>query len=953
MTIPATPHVAELPAPLSRFVGRARELGDLRRLLDAARLVTLTGPGGSGKTRLAREAAVATAPRFQRMAWVDLAPLCDAGLLADAVAGALDAPDRTGRHSSESVVAAIGTTRVLLVLDNCEHLVDACGELAAHLLRRCPALAILATSREALGVPGETAWLVPPLGDDERVQLFLDRAQAALPGFALTAGNATAIAEICRRLDGIPLALELAAARVRVLSPEQIVARLDDAFRLLAAGSRQAVPRHRTLRAAMTWSHDLLTPHEQLLFRRLSVFAGSFTLEAAEWVCAGAPLDPEEILDGISALVDKSLLVLEPGDSVARYRLLDTVRQYAAEQLRASGDEEARTGRYATHYLEMLEAAAPSLVGGSNSPSLLEALAAERDNIRSATLWAVADAARAELALRFVGAQFWLLYAFGDFREARQLADRALALPGDVDPLHRARALVSSGNTALAQGSYAVACEQFELALPQLRARGDDFTVACALAKLGAARLLRGELGSAVATLDEALAFTAARPAPDIGAIFARYWRAWAAYAEGDLALAGRLLRRNVEEARAHDLPTSLAHAMTSLARIELARGAVADACALVMEGLEREVGIADPWGIGMALDAVAVVAARRGRPEDATRLLGAVTAHRRRHGVALHGIAPQEEAMLVEQLREVLGPQFETELTAGSRLSTADAVELALREAARHTTEHRIVAVTPSERREEPRAQLRVQALGPLVVSVGDRLVDTAAWGSARPRELLAYFLAHPEGRTREQVGLAFWPDASPAQLRNNFHVTVHRLRRALGARAWVVLSGDRYRIDPELVAVFDVASFERDVEEARRALQRGEDAAAARLEAALAHYRGDFLEGEPAGDWHLEIRDRLQRRYLDALVTLGDRLLLAGAPARGADVFRRVLARDELHEGALLSLMRCYAGMGERAQAMRAFRRFADRMREELSARPGEDAARLFEQLQVGDGR
>jgi DNA-binding SARP family transcriptional activator len=255
-------------------------------------------------------------------------------------------------------------------------------------------------------------------------------------------------------------------------------------------------------------------------------------------------------------------------------------------------------------------------------------------------------------------------------------------------------------------------------------------------------------------------------------------------------------------------------------------------------------------------------------------------------------------------------------------------------------------------ESRSAGSGKLRVLALGPLQVFVDGELVESTAWGSARPRELLVYLLMHPEGRTKEQVGLAFWPDASAAQLRNSFHVTLHRLRKALGNPSWITLVHDRYRVDPAVLEEFDVLEFEREVADARRSLKRQEEAASAKLEQALARFRGDFLDGEPVGDWHLEHRDRLQRVYIDALMELGARLAAEERHAKAAEVYRRVLARDELHEEALLALMKAHAAVGERSQALRAYRRFADRMREELDAEPDDDTTAFFERLQQGAG-
>jgi predicted ATPase/DNA-binding SARP family transcriptional activator len=942
----------DLPVHLTRFVGRERELDALVRFLRTARLITITGAGGSGKTRLAGEAARRVADSYDRVAWVDLVPITDAELLAQQIAAALHIPERSGPSPIELLAESIGDERVLLVLDNCEHLVDACATCVEALLRACPSLTVLATSREALGVASEIAWLVPPLASGEAVQLFVERAHGALPSFALTGGNSAAVAEICRRVDGMPLAIELAAARVRVLSPEQIAGRLDDAFRLLSGGSRTALPRHRTLRATMEWSFALLGAREQVLLRRLSIFAGSFSLDAAEAICDAEPLGADDILDGMSALVDKSLVVMEQCDDVARYRLLETVRQYGTERLAEGGELPEWQLRHAEHYLSVIEAAAPALVGGSNARGLVAQLTADHDNLRAASSWAVADPSRAELGLRFVGALYWFWYALGQFREARQITDRALAQDTPSNPLYRGRALASSALTALAQGEYALSCAHFELALPLLREGGDVAATGAALAKLGAARLLGGDVDGAIAILDDALAFTRDAPAHDVPAIFSRFWRGWAAYAIGDLDMAESLVQRNVTVAREHDLPTTLAHGLCTLARVALARDHVEDACALVSEGLELEVSIGDGWGIGLALDVVALAATRRGRAEDATRLLGGAEAHRHRIAVALPGPAPAEREQLVARLRTSLGDRFDAIHAEGLALATDETVALALAEAARHTMEYRVAA--PAEPRASPsaggteRAQLRVLALGPLQVFVGGELVEPGAWGSARPRELLVNLLMHADGRTKEQVGLAFWPDASTAQLRNNFHVTLHRLRKALGGGEWVTLANERYRIDPTVLDEFDVAEFEREIAVARRAIKRQQEGATAQLEQALARYRGDFLDGEPAGDWHLEHRERLQRLYVDALMELGGCLVRQNRHVEAVATYRRVLARDELHEEALRALMRSHAALDERPQALRVYRRFADQLQQELATKPGAETARLFERLQ-----
>jgi predicted ATPase/DNA-binding SARP family transcriptional activator len=955
---PSAPASLELPVHLTRFVGRDRELDDLARLVGSTRLLTLTGAGGSGKTRLARETVLRVAGLFGRVGWVDLAPLADGELLAQQAAAALHVAERAGVSPRELLIDTICEERTLLVLDNCEHLVDGCAELADALLRACPRLAIIATSREALGVASETAWLVPPLASAEAVQLFVDRAQATLPSFAVTPTNALALTEICRRLDGIPLAIELAAARVRVLSPEQIAQRLDDAFRLLTGGSRTALPRHRTLRATMEWSFGLLGAREQVLLRRLAVFAGSFTLDAAEAVCAGEPFETEDILDGVSALVDKSLVVMEAGEGVARYRLLETVRQYGLERLADAGEREAMEERHAAYFLRVIETAAPHLFGGEEEAGLIARVSADNDNFRAATAWSIHDAARTPIALRFADALFWYWYGStmgfgaGHFREARRFVMAALANSAGSDPVLRGRALASRGLIGLAQGEYEDASAAFEESLALLRAHGDVQSVIFVLSKFGATRLMLGDLDFAWRLVEEARTLIEPLRPDSMLHSFVYSWRGFVARARGDLATARTMHEGNLRVGRHMKHRTVLGHGHAMLGAVDLAEGRVDEAFAQFCDALPYHLDLGDGWGLALDLEGLSAVAGLRRRHADAVRLMGAVDALRERSAVALPATDAADRARRTALARERLGADFNATYTEGRTLSMDEVARLATDDRIVHTAEFRVPVLDVEEGSggsalRPPASALRVLALGPLQVLVGGQLVEPAAWGSARPRELLVYLLMHPEGRTKEQAGLAFWPDASTAQLRNNFHVTLHRLRKALGNADWVTLANDRYRVDPAVVEQFDVLEFEREVVAARRALKRQQDGAAAQLEQALAHYRGDFLDGEPMGDWHVEHRDRLQRLYVESLMELGNHHTREERHAKAAEAYRRVLARDELHEEALRALMRSLAEAGERSQALRIYQRFADRLREELEAEPEKETTRLLERV------
>lgn len=372
----ARPH--SLPLQLTRLVGRKRELSEVRSALRSARLVTLTGTGGSGKTRLALQVATDLIEEYSDGTWfVEFAGTTDPMLVPRVVSSTLGIREQQGRLILDTLVHHLTTKATLLVFDNCEHLLDACAELADRLVRTCAGLTLLVTSREPLGITGEVVRRVPPLSvpeatlvpsaeavaSFEAVQLFVDRAVAAEPRFALTDANAAAVIAICRRLEGIPLALELAAARLQALPVEQLRDRLEDRFRLLTGGSRTALPRQRTLRATVDWSHDLLTEPEQLLLRRLAVFTGGFSLDAAEQVCSDRQVAPADVLDLPTRLVDRSLTLFETGPASGRYRLLETIREYALEKLRAAGEEPELRRRHLTYCIGFAEPAEPALRG--------------------------------------------------------------------------------------------------------------------------------------------------------------------------------------------------------------------------------------------------------------------------------------------------------------------------------------------------------------------------------------------------------------------------------------------------------------------------------------------------------------------------------------------------------------------------------------------------------------
>jgi predicted ATPase/DNA-binding SARP family transcriptional activator len=487
------PVASSLPQQLTSFVGRRRELSELEQVLAHARLLTLTGPGGCGKTRLSLELAARCEERFDGVGVVELAPVADPALVVEETAMALGVQQRSERDPAEVLAERIGEQRLLVVLDNCEHLIEACAQLADRLLRACPNLHVLATSRERLRIQGEVAWRVPPLSlpveleepdvdqleRSEAIRLFCQRAADAAPGFELTAENAAAVADICRRLDGMPLALELAAARASALSPNEIRDRLGDALALLAGGSRVGLTRQQTLRGALAWSHDLLSEQEKTLYRRLGVFAGSFDVASVEGFCSEGGLAALELL---VQLVEKSLVQVERGIAGTRYRLLETVRQDARERLAAAG-ESGRVGElHRSWFLELAERADRDINPEAAREWPPERLELEHDDLRAA----LASAIRHDppTAVRLANAMWWFWMARGLFVEgSRWLSDVLDASPEAT--AERARALIALGAIQVRRPVPMHTVELGREALAIARRSGDRHAEARALERLG------------------------------------------------------------------------------------------------------------------------------------------------------------------------------------------------------------------------------------------------------------------------------------------------------------------------------------------------------------------------------------------------------------------------------------------------------------------------------------
>jgi predicted ATPase/class 3 adenylate cyclase/DNA-binding CsgD family transcriptional regulator len=627
---PRSSETHSLPVQLTSFIGRAKQIAEIRALLTDNRLVTLTGAGGAGKTRLALQVAADTAFEYRGgVSYVDLASVTHEAVVPVAVARALGLPDQPGRSTMESLSKFVGDRQTLMVLDNCEHLLDAAASLAAELLAACPDLQILATSRESTGVPGEVTFQVPSLAlADEAINLFVDRARRVRPEFTIDADNASPVTEICKRLDGMPLAIELAAARVRALSLEEIVGGLHDRFRLLTGGARTAVRRQQTLRASVDWSHALLTEPERILFRRLAVFLGGFDLDAAQAVAGDAEVERYQILDQLALLVDKSLVTAVNTNGRMRYRLLETVRQYAQEKLGESGEAEAVRTRHRDHFASM--AALLDAPARTDYQHQVERADEEMDNLRSAFGWSI-ETGEVDRALELASSLQALWLSRGRIQEglawfdavladdsanienlsldvrARVLADKvvldawvnnynsrdaeqALEIARQVDdPALLARALTACGSAAVYDAE--VAMRYFSEAIELARDLGDQWRLSQILGQQAQAALVAGDTIALRASAEEGRNIAEA-----IGDRFGSRqcsWRLAAAFiVQGDLTTGIAQLREVVADAEVdHDgisrvtalliLPQALAYQGDASAALAAAEGAMESAAEL------------------------------------------------------------------------------------------------------------------------------------------------------------------------------------------------------------------------------------------------------------------------------------------------------------------------------------------------------------------------------------
>ncbi len=1018
------------------------------------------GPGGVGKSRLALAVAAQLQARFGGRAWwVELAPVTRDDMAAQAIADAIGARDATGLDLAESIAARVADHPALIVLDNCEHLTSGCREVADRLLTRCPRLHILATSREPLGAGGESRWPLPPLtvpplaerpeawpageqdgaiaatgatallAGSEAMQFFLDRARAVLPGFEITDENAELIGQLCRRLDGLPLAIELAAAKLRVMAASQVLAGLDDVFKLLVGGRQGAPVRHQTLRAALDWSYDMLQPAEQAALRRLSVFAGSFCLAAAQQVAmlgsagAGAErgaganrADPADVLDLLARLVDRSLLSVEHTPAQARYRMLATVRRYGAHRLAEAGEFPAASAAMFGWYLDLAERTETELAGRDQAQAA-ERLQAEAHNLR-AVLQAARDRKDITGTLRLATAlvQFW--YLRGHYREGRDWLDWALAAPGGAPAEVRAKGLRSSGMLAHLQCEYPAAVRRLEGALALYRELGDRRGAAGILSSLGSvareqsryararelqtealaefealgdrrgmagardslgfAAWLEGDFAAATAESTQALAeFTELGDAE--GAAGAELNLGVAAMYRGEHEAAAAALARSGELSEQVGFREGVAWALHERGLLAVRRGEPG-AAALLHQALEIHRDLGDRWRVTSVLDDLAAAALTRQPPDpaQAARLLGAAQHIREAIGTAIAPCERADHASTEASARAALGDAAFTGLTRSGAAGPLDdvlagpaspgsapvppgagapavpgpgfAAERAPGAGRRPRHRPPPVAGTgdhpgPPPPSGRPATEtLRLRLLGEASVHLAGRLLAPADWGYAKPRELLCLFASSPP-LSREQIGLALWPELAGGQLRNALHSALRQLRRTLGDGGWIGFTGGRYVLDESRPLDCDLHDFERALAAARAAHPPA--AALPQLRRAIAAYGGDFLAGSTAGDWAVTRRAGLRRAYERALGAAGQLLMADGQVREAIDVYLRAIAHEPLDEAAHRALMECWAAAGQPARAMRHYEELRDLLRAEVGGAPAAQTTALYARL------
>jgi predicted ATPase/DNA-binding CsgD family transcriptional regulator len=664
-----------LPAPLSSFIGRETEIIEIKQQLSRVRLLTLTGPGGCGKTRLALRVAVDLLADYPDGVWLaEFAPVADPMLVPQVVASSIGIQRRGNQTLTDALIDYSVNRNILFVFDNCEHLISACAQLAQTLLKSCPTVKLLTTSRENLNVPGEAVWSVQPLSlpdpqlwqnpagrrstlsiyeKSEAVQLFVARASAIESAFVLTEQNGGWVAEICKRLDGMPLAIELAAALVKMLNVEQIVKRLDDVFQVLTEGSRTLLPRQKTLEAAIGWSYDLLTESEQTLLRRLSVFAGGWSLEAAELVCMDQGADPGDILNKMTHLANKSMVMVDRTlDNEVRYRMLATIHEYAWERLNETGETAIFQRKHAEAFLNLVRQAQKTESNGF-WPEIIavDKLELDLDNFRTALTWCARDSSGYELGLRLASAlaQFWQMRGY--LREGRKYFEQFLSINKEASVPVLAEAFCFAGYMSIYADDLQRGEAYLKKSLALYQKLGNKNGIAWQLGWLGWLSVAQGDLSNAKAYTKQS--FELQRElGDDFGAAVALVCIGEVEYLQGDLVKAEAAFEESLSLVRDIGIFWVVGRRLIRLGQIAYSRADFKKATALTKDGLLTCMENGDKSGVTMALVALAGIASGRGDFKRSARLLGSVEALQEVYGTAMWYVDRMEYTRFVETIR-------------------------------------------------------------------------------------------------------------------------------------------------------------------------------------------------------------------------------------------------------------------------------------------------------------
>jgi predicted ATPase len=681
-----------LPYQLTSFIGREQEIAQLKELVSAHRLVTLIGAGGSGKSRLAIEVASRLVGAFPDGVWlVELAALSDPHLVPQSAAYALAVKEQPTRPLLETLSDYLASKKLLLVLDNVEHLLEGCGQFVDLILRHGPDVAVLVTGRERLGMTGELTYRVPSLtvparneaqtpaavSDYEGVRLFLERAKLLRPDFNVTTENASAVASICARLDGMPLAIELAAPRLRSMTAEELSQRLDDRFAVLTDGSRTGLPRHRTLRSTIDWSYDLLTDAEQAMLRRVSVFAGGWALTAAERVCSGDGVEASDTISLLTSLADKNLILAEEHEGATRYRMLETIRQYALDRLRETGEEARWRHRHFAWVLALAEESFEPLVGPDQG-LWLDRMARELDNFRAALRWAIEQKLPDAFRMAPNLSRWWVSRAH--LTEAREWFSRLLdVIPKDQAKRDRARALGAVGNLALFQGAHDEAERLFREGLALSRELDDPRRSAYVQTNLALLALARGRYADAEPLLAECA--TLARSLDDAHLLAVNLGNlAIVVHARGDAGKAATLFEESLTLARDDGDSFLTSEVLSAKGRAECRDGNLESAEASIVESLTIAGDLTNPDAEAQALEGFAELAVAKHAPKRAATILGAAARLREEIGLARSVHEEREHKRMAAAAREALGDDaFDRAWREGSAMDLDEAVRYAL----------------------------------------------------------------------------------------------------------------------------------------------------------------------------------------------------------------------------------------------------------------------------------